>query len=185
MFLRRKTRLLALLGIMAVLALAGCTGEAGETTPTQITPDFPSEPPATFTPPPPTPEVRAATITPEPTGSIPNTGEGLAQAGEAIFMEACAACHQPQGQGIPGWYPPLAGSGFVNAEDPAPLIAVVITGRGGMPSFHDILAADEIAAVITHIRSAWGNQGGPVDVDQVEQVWQQTGYPSEEDSGEE
>ena len=169
-----------LVSLTVLLLMVACTGNAAETDPTQTTPNFPSEPPATFTPAQPTPVPQRATVTPQPTKNIPDTGEGLAQAGEGIFQEACAACHQPQGQGFPGAYPPLNGSGFVNAENPEPLIQVIITGRGGMPTFHEILSAEEIAAVVSYIRGAWDNQAGPVDVGQVEQVWQQSGYPMEE-----
>jgi mono/diheme cytochrome c family protein len=170
--------------LLVVLMLAGCTGVDSEATPTQITPDFPSEPPATFTPPPPTPEMQMATVTPQATVEIPTTGEGLVQVGADIFEEACAACHQPQGQGIGGVYPPLNGSGFVTAQDPEPIIRVIITGRGGMPTFHDMLEPDEIAAVVSYIRGAWDNQASPVEIEQVEQVWQTTGLPLEEEEDE-
>jgi mono/diheme cytochrome c family protein len=175
-------RLILLAVLIAMLTLTACT-TVSETdpTPTQITPDFPAEPPATFTPAPPTPEVQVVTVTPQETMMIPDTGEGLAAAGEEIFQEACAACHQPEGQGFAGVYPPLNGSGFVNADDPNPLISVIITGRGGMPTFHNILSSEEIAAVVTYIRGAWNNQSGPVDVEQVEQVWQETGLEMDEE----
>ncbi len=178
-------RLLFCTALTLLLVLAACTQGEAETSPTQITQEFPSEPPATFTPPPPTPDVQVPSVTPEPTLNIPNTGEGLADVGEDIFREACAACHQSQGQGAAGIYPPLNGSGFVNSEDPNPLVSVIITGRGGMPTFHNMLSPGEVAAVVTYIRGAWENDSDPVTVEQVRQVWQETGLPLEEDEEEE
>jgi cbb3-type cytochrome c oxidase subunit III len=97
--------------------------------------------------------------------------------GRAVFLLNCAACHQPNGKGG-GPYPPLAGNSDVNAVDSAGLIQTVLNGRtgpitvngtqygGNMPSWRELSDAD-IAAVLTYVRSAWGNSAPAVSADQV------------------
>jgi mono/diheme cytochrome c family protein len=93
--------------------------------------------------------------------------------GDAVFAGVCQACHQASGQGVPGQYPPLAGSEWVvlDAETPIRILlhglegdirvrGVVYTNK--MPAFHNRLTDDEIAAVLTHVRSSWGNRASAV-----------------------
>lgn len=97
--------------------------------------------------------------------------------GRAIFLLNCSACHQANGQGG-GPYPPLAGNPDVKNVDSAAIIQTVLNGRtgpitvngmqygGNMPSWRD-LSDTEIAAVLTYVRSAWGNGAAAVSADQV------------------
>lgn len=88
-------------------------------------------------------------------------GPAIAQDGAEVFSQSCAACHQPQGQGIPGAFPALVGNPFV--QGPAqPVAHVILNGRGGMPKFSGDLTDDQIAAVATYVRGAWGNKAAPV-----------------------
>jgi len=97
--------------------------------------------------------------------------------GGAIFAAKCVACHQATGQGIPGVFPPLAGSEWVMGADKI-LVLIPLHGingplqvkgaayAGAMPAF-DALADEEIAAVLTYVRSQWGNAApavGPATV---------------------
>ena len=77
------------------------------------------------------------------------------------YLSACAVCHRPDGQGVKGAFPALAGDAFVQA-DPAAVDGVVLNGRGGMPRFKGDLDDAQIAAAISYIRSAWGNSAPPV-----------------------
>ena len=89
--------------------------------------------------------------------------------GESTFMASCAACHQATGQGIVGAFPPLVGNAVVGADDPAEHIATVLYGKPGggvidgvtytspMPPFAAQLSDEQIAAVINHERTSWGN----------------------------
>jgi mono/diheme cytochrome c family protein len=78
-----------------------------------------------------------------------------------LFSDNCAACHQPAGEGIAGAFPALAGNAFV--QGPAePVVGVLLNGRGGMPTFRNDLDDDQIAEVVSYIRSAWGNKAAPV-----------------------
>ncbi|WP_174273168.1 c-type cytochrome [Sphingomonas bacterium] len=77
--------------------------------------------------------------------------------GAAVFAANCAACHQAQGQGIPGAFPTLARNKFV-VGDPKLVAATLLNGRGGMPSFKDGLKDDQLSAVASFVRSSWGNK---------------------------
>jgi cytochrome c6 len=79
--------------------------------------------------------------------------------GKALFMKNCAACHQASGKGIPGAFPALAGSKFVQGQG-SDVAAVLLKGRGGMPDFSDSLNDRDIATVLTFVRSNWGNKAG-------------------------
>jgi mono/diheme cytochrome c family protein len=90
--------------------------------------------------------------------------------GEKIVSSVCLACHQAGGKGIEGVYPALAGNALVNLEDPKVMVATILEGRGGMPRFAGSYSDEEIAAIATYVRSAWGNTGGQVTPEFVAQV---------------
>lgn len=85
----------------------------------------------------------------------------LAAGGQSLFMDNCAACHQPSGVGVAGAFPALKGS-KVAQGDPKEPISRVLRGRGGMPSFQAELTDMEIATILTYVRSSWGNKAPPV-----------------------
>ena len=82
-------------------------------------------------------------------------------AGEGLFIANCSACHQRNGQGIPQAFPALAGDALVQ-DDPRRIAAVLLNGRGGMPAFKTQLTDEQIAAVASYVRGAWGNRAEPV-----------------------
>lgn len=91
------------------------------------------------------------------------TLDELMERGAGTYNTYCAACHQPQGQGLPPMFPALAGTGL--SIDPGGLQAhkeIVLHGKTGtaMPAFGATLSAAELAAVITYERNAWGNDTG-------------------------
>jgi len=113
-------------------------------------------------------------------------GAALAQPGDAtlgakVFAQNCAACHQASGQGIKGAFPALAGDPFV-LGDPKTVAYVPLHGRGGMPNFSEDLSDAEIAAVLTYVRSSWGNHAPPVEVATVAAVRGATDGPPKEKS---
>ncbi len=101
--------------------------------------------------------------------------------GKALFGENCASCHQANGQGLPGTFPPLAKNPY-ETGDPAKVIHTVKDGLSGpikvngqtyngqMPAFKGQLKDAEIAAIITYERSAWGNKASAVTAAQVAKV---------------
>jgi mono/diheme cytochrome c family protein len=99
--------------------------------------------------------------------------EEMAARGAKLYRDHCAQCHGDDGEGVPGAYPALAGNRAVTLPVPANLVQVVFGGGFppatagnprpfGMPPFATVLSDAEVAAVITHIRTAWGNRGTAV-----------------------
>ena len=105
--------------------------------------------------------------------------------GAAVYASRCVACHQATGAGLPGVFPPLAGSEWVVGKAHT-LAAVVLHGvegpltvkgntyNGVMPAFAAQLSDDELAALLTHIRSEWGNTAEPVTAEAVAAVREET-----------
>jgi mono/diheme cytochrome c family protein len=100
------------------------------------------------------------------------------QAGEAIFVDTCSACHTRNGAGIEHIFPRLAGNVIATQDDPASLIRIIITGgqaaatdarptAPAMPSLGYRLSDDQVAAVVTYVRNSWGNAASPVSGDTV------------------
>ncbi|MEQ5809947.1 cytochrome c oxidase subunit II [Alteromonas sp. NFXS44] len=89
--------------------------------------------------------------------------EELMSTGEKVYNATCAACHMPNGQGLPGVFPALKGSQMV-LEDQKAHIDIVLNGKAGtaMQAFGKMLSLKDIAAVITYERNAWGNNTGDV-----------------------
>jgi len=82
--------------------------------------------------------------------------------GATLFAQNCSACHQLTGLGIKGAFPALAGDPFV-VGDPKNPAYVLLHGRGGMPNFSEDLSDADIAAVLSYVRSSWGNHAAPLD----------------------
>ncbi|HWO88498.1 MAG TPA: copper-containing nitrite reductase [Gemmatimonadales bacterium] len=126
----------------------------------------------------PTPEVR--------TPQARSTAEQI-EFGRRVFDQNCAACHQADGRGIPGAFPPLARSDYLNAN-PQRAIGIVLNGLSGritvngsdynsvMPAL--TLSDDEVANVLTYVLSQWGNNGTVISRDQVRRVRSATPRPS-------
>ncbi|HEV3091917.1 MAG TPA: cytochrome c [Candidatus Cybelea sp.] len=98
--------------------------------------------------------------------------------GATVYVANCSSCHQPNGRGVAGAFPPLAGNPTVNGN-PIAVIAIVKNGLEGrlvvdgnaysgiMPSWKHEISDEQIAAVISYIRSSWGNHAGGVSVSDV------------------
>lgn len=82
-------------------------------------------------------------------------------AGEKVYLANCAACHMPNGQGLPGVFPALKGSKIATKDQPKH-IEVLLNGVAGtaMQSYAKQLSMTDIAAVITYERNAWENNTG-------------------------
>ena len=118
----------------------------------------------------------------------PKTVAEQVEAGRRIFSQTCQACHQSDGRGIPGSFPPLAGSDFLNA-DLRRAVGIVLNGLQGpvvvngrtynavMPALR--LTDDNVADVLTYVYSQWGNAGKVVAPALVSQIrlcpWCETG----------
>jgi len=81
--------------------------------------------------------------------------------GKSLFNDNCSACHQVTGKGVKGAFPALAGSPLVQG-DPKLLTTTVLNGRAGMPAFKDDLNDADLSAILTYVRSSWGNKASAV-----------------------
>jgi mono/diheme cytochrome c family protein len=102
--------------------------------------------------------------------------------GKALFSANCITCHQATGEGVPGQYPPLAGSEVVLGDAANHMVAIVLKGLqgpvtvGGKP-FNNAMQAwegqytdQQVAAILTYERSDWGNNAPPITADLVKEV---------------
>jgi mono/diheme cytochrome c family protein len=104
---------------------------------------------------------------------VARAGAPLLARGSKLYGTHCAACHGESGEGVPGAYPALAGNRAVTMPATENLVQIVLNGgfppatHGnprpfGMPPFATALSDGDVAAVLTFIRSAWGNRAAPV-----------------------
>jgi len=100
-------------------------------------------------------------------------------AGQQLFAGTCSVCHQANGAGLPGVFPPLAKSDWLG-QDARRAIGVVLNGLSGkvkvngkdydsvMPPMNQ-LNDDEVANILTYVLNSWGNAGGSISADEVKQ----------------
>lgn len=119
------------------------------------------------------------------------------QAGEAIYVDKCAACHTMDGAGIARLFPTLSASPTVEAQNPLSVLHVILNGTRAvhtryaptspaMPAFQWELTDAQVAAVATHVRNAWGAAAPAVTAGDVSSArknlearreWAQKGRP--------
>jgi mono/diheme cytochrome c family protein len=119
-----------------------------------------------------------ATSPSAPAGVVPMP---VTARGAKLYEQHCAQCHGDNGKGVPNAYPALAGNRAVLMSQASNLVQIVLNGgyapatQGnprpfGMPPFVLVLDDSDIAAVLTHVRSSWGNQASsvsPLDVHRI------------------
>ena len=100
--------------------------------------------------------------------------------GKRVYMETCSMCHQLEGQGIEGVFPPLAKSDFLMADKERP-IRIVLKGLSGpitvnskkydgvMPP-QTLLNDEQVSDVVTFVRNSWGNSGEAIRADAVKRI---------------
>jgi len=113
--------------------------------------------------------------------AAPSPPARVAQRGAQLYEQHCVQCHGAQGQGVAAAYPALAANPAVTRPDTANLVQVVRNGGFapatagnprpfGMPPFVLVLSDADIAAVLTHIRTAWGNRADGVTELEVQRL---------------
>jgi mono/diheme cytochrome c family protein len=101
--------------------------------------------------------------------------------GADIYRKSCSSCHQENGQGLTNIFPPLSGTDVIKSNDPTEHIKIVLFGLEGktindikyttpMPAWKDQLTDEEVAAVINHERTSWGNSAKLISADDVKKV---------------
>ena len=121
-------------------------------------------------------------VSPPATSSVPTAESSLLLSlGQTVYQSHCASCHGGQGQGKPPHYPPLAGNQSIQMSSAVNPIRMVLNGGYppatagnprpyGMPPFARLLSDNEVAAVVTYIRTSWGNRGAAVGAQDANQL---------------
>ncbi len=123
----------------------------------------------------------ASSITAKATGAAE---VAAAVDGKALFMANCAMCHQPEGQGIPPAFPPLAKSDYLKTISNTKrneLVELVLRGKTGQITVNGIeyngvmtavagLDDVKLAAVLNYVSNTWGNQARPFTTDEVKKL---------------
>ena len=110
---------------------------------------------------------------PPPTSEARLVDPGVMELGRGIYAKQCAVCHGAEGKGQLPHFPPLAANQSITMASPVNPIRMVLNGGYppgtkknprpyGMPPYSHLLNDAEVAAVVTYIRVAWGNNGTPV-----------------------
>lgn len=100
--------------------------------------------------------------------------------GGQIYSAQCAACHQPDGEGMEGVAKRLVGSRWA-LSSPNQVIRILLHGKEGemlMPPLGASMSDEEVAAVLTYVRRSWGNTGSPISPDQVSEARGESGNRS-------
>ena len=117
---------------------------------------------------------------PAATPPLTQTGK-TTECGAKLYEQHCAQCHGDGGQGVANAYPALAGNRAVVMPQTANLVQMVLNGgyapatQGnprpfGMPPYVLVLSDSEVAEVLTHIRSSWGNQASSLSAFDVNRI---------------
>jgi nitrite reductase (NO-forming) len=108
------------------------------------------------------------------------TQQDQINAGKVLFTGTCSVCHQANGQGLAGVFPPLAKSDYLTS-DTKRIISTVLHGLSGkvvvngkeynsvMPPMTQ-LNDDEVANILTYVYGSWGNSGARISADEVKKV---------------
>ena len=110
---------------------------------------------------------------------------GTANRGRVLYEVSCGACHQADGEGKEGVASPLAGSEWVTGSERR-LLRISLDGVRGpievkgkryqleMPALRHVYGDEDMAAILTYIRGAWGNSASAITADFVGQVRSET-----------
>lgn len=122
------------------------------------------------------------------------TASAAESGGEVKYLTNCAACHQANGKGLRGAFPPLAGSDYF-ADDRMRAVEATIKGLSGpitvngveynaiMPTMSH-LSDKDLAAILTYVLTSWGNSAGAVTVEDIAKVREAAGLGVEQAAGE-
>jgi cytochrome c oxidase cbb3-type subunit 2 len=108
------------------------------------------------------------------------TGGAAELDGTALYATNCQSCHQPNGEGLAGAFPPLKGSKIVLDDNIEAYVGIIMNGYSGrvaegygvMPAVgtNNNLSAEEVTAIMNHERTSWGNSAAKVKVEDVKKI---------------
>ncbi len=120
--------------------------------------------------------------------------QGLEE-GRALFLATCSPCHQAEGQGMKGIFPPLAGSDFIAGNDKETVLATILKGLTGKLVVNDVeynnvmpamshLSDEHIAQIISFVYNSWDNPGGMIAAHEVGAIRASLGVSTDQAQGE-
>ncbi len=160
--LHRATPIRPIARLVTFLVIAGCGGGSAP----KPGADTPPAPPVTA-------------VAPADSAAASAQNPALIAAGRDEYF-ICQTCHQENGEGLPGTYPPLAGSDIVTGPAEV-VIAIVLHGLQGPitvkgQTYDNVMAPwgslgdDQIAAIVSYVRASWGNAASSVTPEDVAAV---------------
>jgi cytochrome c oxidase cbb3-type subunit 2 len=108
-----------------------------------------------------------------------STTPGKGPDGAALYIANCQSCHQANGEGLPGAFPPLKGSKVVNDDANLELyVDIIMNGYDARPEYGAMapigtimnFSEQDVAAIINHERSSWGNNGKKVTPEEIKKI---------------
>ncbi len=99
--------------------------------------------------------------------------------GQDLFVANCQACHQANGEGLPGAFPPLKGSPIVNGNENLELyVDIIMNGYDARPEYGAMapvgtaagFTENEVAAIMNYERTSWGNTGKEVTPEEIKKI---------------
>jgi mono/diheme cytochrome c family protein len=119
--------------------------------------------------------------TPDEIESTQPSVDNKERAGELLYMKYCMACHQTDGSGVPGMYPPLKNSPAVNSGNKEDFIKVLLNGLRGPIEIHgqkynqqmpsqNFLSDEELAHIINYVSKSFENKGAEVTPNDVKKL---------------
>jgi mono/diheme cytochrome c family protein len=116
-----------------------------------------------------------------PERKVQQADQAVMHQGEAIWQDACSACHLMDAKGVPRYFPPMRQDANLQQPDPTTLVHYILAGARktptdgaptplSMPAFYWKLDDAQVAAVATYARNSWGNAADPVTAEQVKKL---------------
>ena len=98
--------------------------------------------------------------------------------GLTLYTANCQSCHQANGEGLPGAFPPLKGSAIVLDENPERMVDIIMNGYDAQPNYGVMAAVgtnanltpEEVAAIMNHEKTSWGNNVKKVTPDEIKKI---------------
>ena len=95
--------------------------------------------------------------------------------GTALYSANCQSCHQENGEGLPGAFPPLKGSPVVLDNNPELIVNIIMNGYDARENYGVMppvgtkanLSPEEVVAIINHEKTSWGNNAKPISLEEV------------------
>lgn len=111
------------------------------------------------------------------TGASANKPANLPD-GQMLYAQNCASCHQPNGEGLKGAFPPLKGSPVVLGDNLELYVNIIMQGYDPRPEYavmppvgtNNSLSPEDVTAIINHERTGWGNNAKPVTMEEVKKI---------------